>query len=243
MGVYVTQHKQMIVQDDIADMQANLRAASEELATKIRLAGYNLHDMLPPIQAYNTNPDTIVIAYDTGILDDVTIEHSMPNPSVELRCDGHDITGLHDGDWVYIYDPFADTGEVFLCTQAQHASSHIQHRTMRLTRRYPAGSLVMIINIFKYYIDNSDPDHPNLMIWTPRNGAQIYAENITDLDLRYVLSNGSIVDVPFDPKMVREVLIDIDARTDNADDEFMSAYRTRSISTRAYVRNLAGGSL
>ena len=166
----------------------------------------------------------------------------MPQPSPELRCDGHDISGLQDGDWCFIYDPIADTGEFFLVTQVQVASAHIQHNTMDLSRCYPTGSQVIMMKQFKYYIDQSDPDHPNLMAWTHQTGAQVYAENITNLNFRYVLSSGATVDVPPIADMVREVAIELDARTDRADDQFYSDYRNRSLDTRVKVRNLGMGS-
>ena len=242
MGIYITQHKQLMVQDQVSDMQANVRAAAAELSSKIRMAGYNIPDGLSPLDAANSNPDTITVTFDSGGLEDVSIEHAMPQPSAELRCDGHDISGLHDNDWAYIWDPFLQQGEFFLVTQVQVASAHIQHNTMPLSYSYPSGSQIFMMNQFKYYIDGSDPDHPNLMMWTPQTGAQVYAENITDLNFRYVLSSGATVDVPPIADMVREVIIKIDGRTDRADDEFITDYRTRSLDTRVKVRNLGMGS-
>jgi prepilin-type N-terminal cleavage/methylation domain-containing protein len=241
MGIYITQHKQWLVQDGISDMQASIRAAAVELGTQIRMAGYNVPEGIPELEAYNTNPDTIAIAYDAGNLENVQIEHEMPQPSAELRCDGHDLTGIYDGDWIFIYDPGTKTGEFFEVSQVQYSSSHIQHNTMPLSRCYPAGSQVLKLNRFKFYIDNSDTTHPNLMVWAPGMGAQVYAENITNLNIQYVLSMGTVVDVPPVPDMVREVILNIDARTDKADDEFETRYRTRSLTTRVMVRNLGIG--
>lgn len=238
MGIYVTQHKQMLVQDEITDMQANIRAAAVELATNIRLTGYNVPAGVQRLEAFDTNPDTIMITYDGGNLRDVQLEWPMPQPSSELRCDGHDISGLYDDDWVFIYDPISGTHEFFLVTQAQYGSSHIQHNTMNLLIPYPAGSKVMKLRQFKYYIDDTDPNHPNLMIWTHKYGAQVYAENITDLQFQYVLMSGDIVDVPPNENMVREIIIGISAKTNSADDEFMESFRTRDINTRVKVRNL-----
>ncbi len=238
MAIYIAQHKQLIVQDEVTDMQANIRAAAVELTSKIRMAGYNVPEMIPSLEAKNTNPDTIIVTYDGGGLQDVTIEHQMPLPSAELRCDGHDISGLHDNDWVYIWDPFNERGEFFLVSHVQVAACHIQHNTMPLIRCYPAGSMLIMLNQFKYYIDNSDADHPNLMVWTPQTGAQVFAENITDLNFQYVLASGQIVDTFADEDMVREVIITLDARTDKQDLEFHTGYRTRDLDTRVKVRNL-----
>jgi hypothetical protein len=109
---------------------------------------------------------------------------------------------------------------------------------MPLSKAYPAGSKVFKMNRFKYFIDCSDSLHPNLMLEAPGMGAQVYAENITDLNLRYVLSSGAIADVFPTPDMVREVIIELDARTNRADDEFQNPYRVRDLLTRVRVRNL-----
>jgi prepilin-type N-terminal cleavage/methylation domain-containing protein len=238
MGIYIAQHKQMVVQDEVTDMQAAIRASAVELGSKIRMAGYKVPEGIPKLEASDTDPDTIMVTFDSGGFEDVTVEHPMPQPSAELRCDGHDISALHDGDWVFIYDPFTQSGEFFLVTEVQVASSHIQHNTMPLSKVYPVGSQVIMMNQFKYYIDNSDADHPALICWTHRTGPQVFAENITDLNLQYMLASGEIVDTFPDDDMVREVIIGLDARTDKKDPEFYTDYRTRGLETRVRVRNL-----
>ena len=238
MSIYVTEHKQLLVQGQVSDMQSSIRAAIAELATKIRSAGYNLPEGIPPIEAYNTNPDTIVLIYDSGLIRDVTIEHAMPEPSAELRCDGHDLTGLYDGDWVYIFDPFLKTGEYFIVTQVQYSPPNIQHNTMSLNHSYPVGSKIMKIKRQKYYIDRSNPNRPNLMVQEGNNPPQLYAENITDLQFRYVLSSHAVVDTPLMPDMIREVMISVAARTDNPDPDFNGQYRGRTLATKVKVRNL-----
>ena len=237
-ALYLTQNKQWGVQDQVTDMQSSLRAAAAELTAKIRMAGYKVPDNIPPILAYNTNPDTIVIIYDSEDLRDVQLEHEMPSPSVELRCDGHDLTGLHDGDWAFIYDPNTRSGEFFLVTQIQY-SDHIQHNTMPLSKAYPVGSKVYKLNRFKYYIDRTNLAHPNMMMQCWGWPAQVYAENITNLNFMYVLSSGTVVDVPNVAYMVREVRFNVDARSDKPDNEFQIPYRSRSLSSKVNVRNLS----
>jgi hypothetical protein len=238
MALYLTQRKQLFVQEEVTDMQSSIRAAMGELTTKIRMVGYKLPEGMSSIIARNTNPDTIKIMSNYDLLDDVQIEHSMPQPSSELRCDGHDISGIVDGDTLYIFDPYINSGEYFVVTQVQYSSSNIQHNTMPLSRRYPQGSKVLKIQSSTYYIDQTDPNHPNLMSQYQRDPAQVYAENISDLNFQYMMSDGSIVDVPVMTNMVREVIISVTARTDRPDSEFETPYRDRSLTTRVKVRNL-----
>jgi len=237
MALYLTQRKQLFVQEEVSDMQASIRAAMAELSTRIRMAGYNVPDGIQAISASNTNPDTITLVYDSDLLQGVQIEHAMPQPSAELRCDGHNLDGLNEGDWAFIYDPNTKTGEFFLVTQVQY-SDHIQHNTMPLSKAYPAGSKVMKLNRFKYFIDRTDANHPNLMVQFDFSAPVVYAENITNLDFRYILSSGAMVDVPPDAYMIREVSTTVQARNNKPDQDSASPYRTRSLNARVKVRNL-----
>ncbi len=240
LKVYNVQQKHLLVQEQISDMQQSVRSSMDELSTKIRLAGYGLPpNFTSPIIASNTNPDTITVIYNDCNVSDISIEHAMPQPSSELRCDGHDLTGINDGDWLYIYDPSTNTGEYFQTTHVQYSSGHIQHNTMPLSKCYPVGSRVLKISIMKYYIDQTtDLNHPRLMSQAFNQAAQIYADNITDLQFQYVLSSGATVDVPPIAAMIREVIIRLNSRTDRADNKFAVNYRTRNLETRVKVRNL-----
>jgi prepilin-type N-terminal cleavage/methylation domain-containing protein len=66
MSLYITQHKEMVVQDQVADLQSNVRAAAEVIAKATRMAGYNVPGWILPIESSDSNPDTIVVTYDSG---------------------------------------------------------------------------------------------------------------------------------------------------------------------------------
>jgi prepilin-type N-terminal cleavage/methylation domain-containing protein len=237
-GVYINQHESWIIQEQVTSMQQNARAAMHELETKIRMAGYKLPGGIEPIYAKNSNPDTITIIFKNEMECDAPLEHTMPQPSSELRCDGHDISCFHENTWAYIYDPFADTGEFFYITQVQESSSHIQHNTTNLSRCYPQGSIVSYMDMFKFYIDKTDTTHPNLMEQHVLDTPFVYAENIEDLQFRYGLANGVYVDIPPAASVVREVQISLVARTDRKDLQFAGQYRRRSLTSDVKIRNL-----
>lgn len=235
--VFITQHKNWSIQEQVTDMQQNARAAMDELGRQIRMAGHELPLGLPGIIAYNTNPDTIVITYANGGCD-APIEWTMPLPSSELRCDGHDISCFEDGDWVYIFHPDSGGGEFFQISEVQVAAAHIQHNKDPLSKCYPKGAIIIALQRIKYYIDNSDTLHPNLMMELPGRAPQIYAENITDLEFQYTMKNGMVVNVPAIVDDVREVHIIMTARTDRPDPEFPDdPYRQRQYTSRVNLRN------
>lgn len=238
-GVYLTQHEGWIIQEQISNMQQNARAGVHELETRIRMAGYNLPKGLEPIHASNTNPDTITVLFQNENNCEAPIEHAMPMPSSELRCDGHDVSCFSESTWAYIYDPFADTGEFFWITQVQTSSSNIQHNTMDLSRCYPVGSIVMYVDYYKFFIDaTTDTNHPNLMVQRYGETPQVYAEDIENLQFRYGLANGVFLDVPPAASVVREVVIGLTARTERKDLQFAGQYRRRALTSDVKVRNL-----
>jgi prepilin-type N-terminal cleavage/methylation domain-containing protein len=237
-GVYLTQHEGWIIQEQITDMQQNARVAMHELETRIRMAGYGLPGGIQPIYAANTNPDTITVVSQNEFECEATIEHAMPQPSSELRCDGHDVSCFKEDTWAYIYDPFADTGEFFYITQVQVSSSYILHNISPLSRCYPQRSIVTMVDLHKFYIDTTDTNHPNLMVQREGNQSYIYAEDIEDLQFRYGLANGVFTDVPPAASVVREVLITLTARTARKDLQFQGEYRRRVLASDVKVRNL-----
>lgn len=237
-SLYLNHHEEWIIQEQIADMQQNARIAMHELETRIRMAGYEMTGGIQPIYASDSNPDTITVVFRDEFLYESTIEHDMHQPSSELRCDGHDVSCFKESTWTYIYDPFADTGEFFYITEVQVAASHIPHRTTELSRCYPKGSNVTMVNMYKFYIDTTDINHPNFMVQREGNRSYVYAENIEELQLRYGLANRVYVDVPPATSVVREVQITLTARTERKDLQFQGEYRRRTLSSDVKVRNL-----
>ncbi|UCD17258.1 MAG: hypothetical protein JSV44_12545 [Candidatus Zixiibacteriota bacterium] len=236
--VYVNQHKNWSIQEQVTDMQQNARAAIDELTRQIRMAGHKIPIQLDGIQAYNTNPDTIIISYASSGCR-APIEHKMPTPSSELRCDGHDISCFYEGQWVYIFHPDSGGGDFFEITEVQVAASHIQHNKTILSRSYDKNAIVLALEQVKYYIDYSDTLHPNLMMKLPGRSPEVYAENIEDLQFQYRMKNGVTVDVPAIPEDIREVIISLTARTAIPDPDFPDdPYRRRTFASSVNLRNL-----
>ncbi|MEE9554435.1 MAG: prepilin-type N-terminal cleavage/methylation domain-containing protein [candidate division Zixibacteria bacterium] len=238
LSLYTTQHKHMLVQDEIADMQGNLRSSAEVLAKSIRKAGYNLPDDLLPIEHSDTNPDTIVVTYDTGILAGIELLNDIVDPGDELWCTREDVSGLEEGQWAYIYDPTAETGEFFVATRVLTGPARIQHSTMPFSHFYPAGSKILKLARIKYFVDSSDSTGTNLLIQTYGSQPEIFAENIANLNFRYFLASGAVVTAPANPADIRLVEIDIEGRTESPDPALFNQYRTRNFTLRVNVRNL-----
>ncbi|NOY88794.1 MAG: hypothetical protein GXO93_05315 [FCB group bacterium] len=237
--LYVVQHKNYMIQDDISDIQQNVRASIDELSKNIRMAGFDLPLGIEGIEAYNTNPDTIVILYQSSGCD-TYLSDPMPQPSAELKC-GSDVSCFHVDQWIYIYDADSAWGEWFQVSQVQQAALHIQHREASLSRAYDANALVLAMTRIKFYVDNTtDTAHPALMMQLQGQNPQVYAENISDLQFKYRMKSGQLLDVPDITENTREVQISITGHSNTPElaDDGTQSYRYRTFSTSVYLRNI-----
>ena len=171
---YVTQHKNYMIQEDVTEIQQNVRASIDELSRNIRMAGYGLPVGLAAIEASDTDPDTIVLIYNASDCK-TFLSAAMPQPSAELKV-GSDPSCFSEGQWVFIYEADSAIGEWLQITEVQAAALHVQHNTTTLSRCYGEKSLLLALTRVKFYIDNStDPDHPKLMMQLQGQATQVYA--------------------------------------------------------------------
>lgn len=237
--LYISQHKNYLIQDDITTIQQNVRASVDEIARHCRMAGFDLPLNLDAIEGYDTNPDTIVLVYQTNDCE-TKLSAPMPQPSAELKCED-DVSCFEDGDWVYIFEPDSGGGEFFEITHVQHGSKHLQHNTMPLSRVYSADAQVLMLTFVKFYVDTTtDPSTPCLMMERPGTGPQVFAEDISDLQFQYRMKNGALFDVPLSIDDTREILISVTGHSSNPDYEMPGSdtLRYRTFNTSVFLRNV-----
>jgi Tfp pilus assembly protein PilW len=75
--LYIAQHNQLLVQEDVSEIQANARAAAELLAEEIRKTGYLLPAIVTHMEAINSDPDTLTIKYAKPMMAGVVLEQDM----------------------------------------------------------------------------------------------------------------------------------------------------------------------
>ncbi len=243
-NVYLTQHKNYLIQEDVTAVQQNARASIDELGRHVRMAGHGLPLEMAPIRAINANPDTIVVTYRVDDCE-TFLSEAMPLPSSELKC-GSDVSCFQDGQWVYIFEPDSGGGEWFVLTHVQAGSNHLQHNTMTLSKAYAKDAIVMSVNQVKFYVDaTTSPEHPSLMLEVPGLAPQVFATDVEDLQFRYRMKNGMIVDAPVVVDDIREVIISLTARSANEDPNIAEignhgdAYRRRTFTTSVFLRNVS----
>jgi hypothetical protein len=238
MSLYLTQHKTMLAQDEISHLQLNARNSTVMLVDLIRNAGYNIPETLNAIETFDTNPDTIVITFDSSNMVDVELSSDMTSRAALIQCYGVDLSFLLSGDWVYIYDPFTESGEFFEVTGVTLDPASVLHSGNPLSKAYPAGSQITMLNRLKIFVDQPDSTHSNLMIQKYGKQPEIHAENISGLNFRYFLSDGTVTDFTYFTDLIRSVEIDVTAISSEPDPEFNNFYRTRNHTVQVKVRNL-----
>ncbi len=236
--LYLTQHNQLLVQEDVSEIQGNARAAAELLAEEIRKTGYLLPGIITSMEATNSNPDTLVVKYATPKLAGVFLDQPVLTGSDALRCTGNPLNELVAGDWVFIYDEAADSGEAFVVTDVDHYNNTIYHDLNPLARTYPVGSALYAIARNKFYIDYSDRANPNLMIERLGQPPEIYAEHIEHLDFEYYLEDGTSTTMYANPFDVRMIGINVRAKSFRPELNTVNGdYRKREFTLKVKLRN------
>jgi len=246
-AIYTTfksQQNSYIVQTQISSMQQNLRAAMYMLTQDIQMAGYytnfdsdtyamNWDDL----DGDNETIRSLIHAFDNrndggggdGIKDGTdlvviikaaesrqlaagetasgnTVPASLRNVDnlVSSKCAMLVKHDLSTADFFQVQD---DSGDMTL--------------TISLDNIYSQDDWIFRVDVIVYYVDD-DPNHPCLLRKNLGNNetAQVVAENIDNLQLQYLLNDGSLVNDPHNPPTtsgsdVRAVKVFLLARTAN----------------------------
>ncbi len=238
MQLFIDQNQSHLIQAGVTDMQQNGRATADELVSKLRQAGYRLEPGIVSMYSWNSNPDTIAVVFMAEPLCTASLSENMSLASSAIRCEDSDISCLVDDSWAYIYDQVKDSGEFFFVTGYDDGTGNIHHNLANLSKAYPQGSRIFVLDFYKYYVDDTDSLHSALMMVKCGGDPVVYADNISDLQFKYVLANGSVVDTIAVDRYVREVRVDVVARTDR-NDQFLNAVRYDTLRTSAMIRNLS----
>jgi hypothetical protein len=236
---YVNQHYHVNQQMDVTDVQQNLRAAMQEMTDQIRMAGYGMPAAMDPILAFNTNPDTIMFFYRRSPTSQAVLTQDMGDQTDDLVCTGYDLSEFRTNTWAYIFDPSSNTGEFFYMSSVDDGADEINHSITPLSKAYGTGSLVIAVEVMKYFVDQTDAANPRLMRNRQGEGTVVFSEGIDSLQLSYQLTSGVWSDAPVAGRLVRSVQITLGAVGRGDVDGVVQGARRRSLTTRVNVRNLA----
>lgn len=255
---YGREHQVYSVQGEISNAQQNARTAMDELTTNVMAAGASLPPSFPPVISHDTNPDTIVIRYDKDGCYVTVGDHTQIQQARPIHT--HDTVTCfapYIGQQIYLVhnnpSPGEPSGEWFTLTHTAYNPGNgwqeISHAEDLLGEPKP-GDEVLILEEDKYYIDNSSSDtavaHPRLMKIHNGGPAQIYAEDIVDLQFVYFLGGANpdtvndFIAAGRSARDIQNVQITVKSRTQKPDPHWPvdGGFRFRTLSSEVHVRNL-----
>jgi len=256
---FIRQQKTYTVQEQVVDMQQNVRVAINRMMREIRMAGFgNVSSVLPIISIDGTfnniiNPtnskNNIKGQYDDQVtiigafekVSTLATEHAIGTNIIQLSDLPKDALDLINRKYICIGGLESHT-----ITNID-VPTHTLTLSGNLVNKYSAGTPVFKVKAITYQLrpDNRDQNMPVLTREdsTDGGGSQVVAENIENLQLKYTLKDGSQSDSPAaaDCPNIRMVRVTIDARTSMSDPEFKGetgGFRRRRITSNIHVRNM-----
>jgi prepilin-type N-terminal cleavage/methylation domain-containing protein len=268
-STFVVNSRVYILENDVLELHQSTRTAMDDINRTILMTGSGvpqgaiasdlgyLFAMMPGFGGSNS-PDTL--AFLRGVTQVQTyLNASMPDESAILKVD--DASMFTVGDVVIIQGSTQECGEaleMFQITQistdeGQNTIQHNQNAPWNLDERlnctYLSPSTVTRVDYIKYYIDESDPDHPSLVRALNQMTTEVLARDIENFKVTYDLLSGERgVSDPIDPNLIRKVNFRLVGRTSDEDSRWTNGvhsltgqsdgYRRFTLRTHVYIRNI-----
>ena len=243
---YVSEHNNLIIQQNVTDMQQNLRACIQELSQRVMNAGANLPEGIIPVEAANSNPDTLTIRYaQIGGTIDVG-EHTQKNQASPIHvASGTDFSKFSVGQTVFFWHASQQQGEWFtvsnISTNNGTGWDEIYHQGQVLLYDPIPGDAAITLQEVKFYVDASDTTNPLFMRELNGGAPQVYADNIYDFQVEFYLTNQDTVQTLTASDTAVVARMTVAAFTAGLDYEAMDfghdGRRRRILSTEALIRN------
>jgi prepilin-type N-terminal cleavage/methylation domain-containing protein len=229
---FISQQKTYTVQDQVAEMQQNIRVAMGQMTKEIRMAGYG-GDMLSIFGHINgftdiitpgSNTITIILADQVGVLKQDAVKGAQQLKVTNSRIFNTDkkrylcLNGLNNYSVQSIVD---DT--VML--------------TAPLAEGHPIHQPLYLVKAISYYLGVSGVKTVLRRNENTGGGGQPVADNIEGLEFTYFDSNGNVTSNSPDIRMVK---VAVTAKTNMSDPELKGGdgYRRRRLSSNIKIRNM-----
>jgi prepilin-type N-terminal cleavage/methylation domain-containing protein len=254
---FIRQQKTYTVQEQVVDMQQNVRAAINRMMREIRMAGFgNVSTILPfsakdgpfpyiltpkdNVNYIGQNDDQITIV---GAFEQITTLAAVSTVGTNTIQLVGGVSEFDNGYRKYICIGGLETHTIKNVVTPTNTITFLDYDNV--VNNFPAGTPVFKVKAITYRLrwDNNNPNMPVLTREdkTDGGGTQVVAENIENLQFRYILQDGSESDSPADPSKIRLAKVTVNARTGMSDPEFQGGtggYRRRVITSNILVRNM-----
>ncbi len=243
---FIDQQKTFTVQEQVVDMQQNIRAGINRMMTEIRMAGFGNVSMVLPV-SYSTGTFNNVLNLNTPAAGSLTIVSSIDETST-LAAEGGigqnqvTVSTLTDGQGNALFDT-GNRKYISIGGVESHRITSIDSGTSTITLSgplgfyHPAGTPVYIIRALSYQVASVNGTHTLMRDEHLGDGPQPQADNIEDLQFTYLDANENPTLNPLDIRIIRVALR---ARTERQDPDLNEGdgYRRRQIASNIHIRNM-----
>ena len=248
-GLYRTltgQQKTYVIQEQVVDMQQNVRAAINRMMTEIRMAGFGNVSMVLPV-TYTAGTFNNVLNLNTPTAGSLTFVSAVGGTST-LTVEG----GVGQNQVVVSTltddkgNPLFNTGNrkyISIGGLESHVITSIDNGTRTITLNgpltfyHPIGTPLFTVMALTYQVA-SVSGIPTLM----RNenmggGAQPLSDNIENLQFTYLDADGNPT---ANPLAIRIITVSLTARAERQDPDLENGdgYRRRQIASNIHLRNI-----
>ena len=242
---FIGQQRTYTVQEQVVDMQQNVRVSIHRMMSEIRMAGFgNVNNALNLVggvngftQVITPNNNTLTIV---GGFKQVKRDNGDP---ILINSVGKDPTGKNTLTLNYATDNFDGAKHHFISIGGLESNTVASRSGSVLTLNLPltliprAGTPIFKIQAITYDLGLSDGKNVLRRNENTGGGAFAVAENIENVQFEYFDANGNPTGIPSNIRMLK---VTVTARTDMPDPEFAGGdgYRRRQIASNIYIRNM-----
>lgn len=241
---FIAQQKTYTVQEQVVDMQQNMRAAINRMMTEIRMAGFgNVSKVLPV--TFGTKTFNNVLNPDMPTAGSLTIISSIGGPATLTGSIGQNqitVSTLTDDKGNTLFDT-GNKKYISIGGLESYRITSIDNGTKTITLNgslifnHPMGTPVFTIRALSYQVTSINGIPTLLRDENMGEGVQPQVDGIENLQFTYLDANGNITANPADIRITRVTLT---ARAERQDPDLKNGdgYRRRQIASNIHLRNM-----
>ena len=243
---FISQQKTFVIQEQVVDMQQNVRAAINRMMTELRMSGFGNVSMVLPV-TFSTGTFNNVLNLNTPAAGALTIVSAVGGTST-LTAEGGVgqtqvvVTTLTDGQGNALFDT-GNRKYISIGGLESHVITSIDNGTKTITLNgpltfyHPVGTPVYTIRALSYQVALVNGIPTLLRDENMGGGAQPQADNIENLQFTYLDADGNPTANPADIRIVR---VSLTARAERQDPDLNNGdgYRRRQIASNIHLKNM-----
>ena len=243
---FIGQQKTFVVQEQVVDMQQNVRAAINRMVTELRMSGFGNVSMVLPV-TFTTGTFNNVLNLNTPTAGALTIVSAVGGTSILTMEGGVGqtqvvVSTLKDGQGNDLFDT-VNRRYISIGGLESYMVTSVDNGTKTITLNGPLifshsiGTPVFTIKALSYQVAVVNGIPTLLRDENLGDGAQPQADSIENLQFTYLGADGNPT---LNPPDVRIIRVSLRARTEGQDPNLENGdgYRRRQIASNIHLRNM-----